>query len=57
MFVFQLVRSASFSRGGQMSFTHLDLPLPGQFQASFGFQTFQPGGVLLQHPAGVRDAA
>ncbi|XP_006104519.1 laminin subunit alpha-3 [Myotis lucifugus] len=48
----KLVRSASFSRGGQMSFTHLDLPLPSQFQASFGFQTFQPSGVLLQHPAG-----
>lgn len=50
---FQLVRSASFSRGGQMTFTHGDPPLPGQVQASFGFQTFQPSGVLLQLPAGV----
>ncbi|XP_054579702.1 laminin subunit alpha-3 isoform X4 [Eptesicus fuscus] len=48
----KLVRSASFSRGGQMTFTHLDFPLPSQVQASFGFQTFQPSGVLLQHPAG-----
>uniref|UniRef100_A0A8C2VMN0 Laminin, alpha 3 n=1 Tax=Chinchilla lanigera TaxID=34839 RepID=A0A8C2VMN0_CHILA len=45
----QLVRSASFSRGGQLSFTNLDLPSPGHFQASFGFQTYQPSGVLLNH--------
>ncbi|XP_046289595.1 laminin subunit alpha-3 isoform X1 [Marmota monax] len=45
----KLVRSASFSRGGQMSFTNLDFPLPDHFQASFGFQTFQPSGVLLNH--------
>ncbi|XP_044630418.2 laminin subunit alpha-3 isoform X1 [Equus asinus] len=45
----KLVRSASFSRGGQMSFTNLDFPLPNLFQASFGFQTFQPGGILLHH--------
>uniref|UniRef100_A0A8C5NVV6 Laminin subunit alpha-3 n=1 Tax=Jaculus jaculus TaxID=51337 RepID=A0A8C5NVV6_JACJA len=45
----KLVRSASFSRGGQMSFTNLDLPLPDRFQASFGFQTFQSSGVLLNH--------
>ncbi|KAM5304312.1 laminin subunit alpha-3 isoform 1-T1 [Glossophaga mutica] len=48
----ELVRSASFSRGGQLSFTDLDSPLPSQFQASFGFQTFQPSGVLLSHLAG-----
>ncbi|XP_073926279.1 laminin subunit alpha-3 isoform X3 [Castor canadensis] len=45
----KLVRTASFSRGGQLSFTNLDLPLPDHFQASFGFQTFQPSGVLLNH--------
>uniref|UniRef100_A0A8C6RC99 Laminin, alpha 3 n=1 Tax=Nannospalax galili TaxID=1026970 RepID=A0A8C6RC99_NANGA len=45
----KLVRSASFSRGGQMSFTNLDVPLPDHFQVSFGFQTFQPSGVLLNH--------
>ncbi|XP_036274356.1 laminin subunit alpha-3 isoform X2 [Pipistrellus kuhlii] len=48
----KLVRSASFSRGGQMTFTHMDLLPPGEVQASFGFQTFQPSGVLLQHLAG-----
>ncbi|KAM9055333.1 laminin subunit alpha-3 isoform 4-T5 [Megaptera novaeangliae] len=45
----KLVRSASFSRGGQLSFTNLDFPLPSHFQASFGFQTFQPSGILLNH--------
>ncbi|XP_004421058.1 PREDICTED: laminin subunit alpha-3 isoform X1 [Ceratotherium simum simum] len=45
----KLVRSASFSRGGQMSFTNLDFPLPSHFQASFGFQTFEPSGILLNH--------
>ncbi|EHB10219.1 Laminin subunit alpha-3 [Heterocephalus glaber] len=45
----QLVRSASFSRGGQLSFSNLHVPPPGHFQASFGFQTFQPSGVLLHH--------
>ncbi|KAM6148377.1 laminin subunit alpha-3 [Erethizon dorsatum] len=45
----QLVRSASFSRGGQLSFTNLGLPSPSHFQASFGFQTYQPSGVLLNH--------
>ncbi|XP_055994419.1 laminin subunit alpha-3 [Sorex fumeus] len=45
----QLVRSASFSRGGQLSFTNLDYPLPNYYQASFGFQTFQPSGILLNH--------
>lgn len=44
----KLVRSASFSRRGQLSFSNLDLP--GQFQASFGFQTFQPSGILLNYP-------
>uniref|UniRef100_A0A4X1VPX5 Laminin subunit alpha-3 n=1 Tax=Sus scrofa TaxID=9823 RepID=A0A4X1VPX5_PIG len=45
----KLVRSASFSRGGQLSFTNLDWPSPSHFQASFGFQTFQPSGILLNH--------
>ncbi|XP_006835184.1 PREDICTED: laminin subunit alpha-3 [Chrysochloris asiatica] len=45
----KLVRSASFSRGGQLSFSNLDLPLPNNFQVSFGFQTFQPSGILLNH--------
>ncbi|XP_023063546.1 laminin subunit alpha-3 isoform X2 [Piliocolobus tephrosceles] len=45
----KLVRSASFSRGGQLSFTNLGLPLTDHLQASFGFQTFQPSGVLLSH--------
>ncbi|XP_053427342.1 laminin subunit alpha-3 isoform X2 [Nycticebus coucang] len=45
----KLVRSASFSRGGQLSFTNLGLAEPDHFQASFGFQTFQPSGVLLNH--------
>ncbi|KAM5221986.1 laminin subunit alpha-3 [Ctenodactylus gundi] len=45
----QLVRSASFSRGGQLSFANLDSPSSGPFQASFGFQTFQPSGLLLSH--------
>ncbi|XP_038186225.1 laminin subunit alpha-3 isoform X2 [Arvicola amphibius] len=45
----KLVRTASFSRGGQMSFTNLDVPLPDRFQLSFGFQTFQPSGTLLNH--------
>ncbi|XP_052597506.1 laminin subunit alpha-3 isoform X1 [Peromyscus californicus insignis] len=45
----KLVRTASFSRGGQMSFTNLDVPLPDRFQLSFGFQTFQPSGTLLSH--------
>uniref|UniRef100_A0A8C3W0M3 Laminin subunit alpha 3 n=1 Tax=Catagonus wagneri TaxID=51154 RepID=A0A8C3W0M3_9CETA len=45
----KLVRSASFSRGGQLSFTNLDVPSPSHFQASFGFQTFQPSGILLNH--------
>ncbi|XP_008574866.1 PREDICTED: laminin subunit alpha-3 [Galeopterus variegatus] len=45
----KLVRSASFSRGGQLSFTNLDFPMPSHFQASFGFQTFQPSGILLNH--------
>ncbi|XP_037662307.1 laminin subunit alpha-3 isoform X2 [Choloepus didactylus] len=44
-----LVRSASFSRGGQLSFTNLGSPEPDNFQASFGFQTFQPSGILLNH--------
>lgn len=54
MFAFQLVRTASFSRGGQMSFTNLDVPLPDRFQLSFGFQTFQPSGTLLNHQTRVR---
>ncbi|XP_023597830.1 laminin subunit alpha-3 isoform X2 [Trichechus manatus latirostris] len=45
----KLVRVASFSRGGQLSFPDLDSPLPNNFQASFGFQTFQPSGILLNH--------
>ncbi|XP_008067568.2 laminin subunit alpha-3 [Carlito syrichta] len=45
----KLVRSASFSRGGQLSFTNLNFPLPDHFQVSFGFQTFQPSGILLNH--------
>ncbi|XP_022442545.1 laminin subunit alpha-3 isoform X4 [Delphinapterus leucas] len=48
----KLVRSASFSRGGQLSFTNLDFPSPSHFQASFGFQTFQPSGILLNHQTG-----
>ncbi|XP_021501091.2 laminin subunit alpha-3 isoform X1 [Meriones unguiculatus] len=45
----KLVRTASFSSGGQMSFTNLDVPLPDRFQLSFGFQTFEPSGTLLHH--------
>ncbi|XP_012300471.3 laminin subunit alpha-3 isoform X2 [Aotus nancymaae] len=45
----KLVRSASFSRGGQLSFINLGLPLTDHLQASFGFQTFQPSGMLLNH--------
>lgn len=45
----KLVRTASFSRGGQMSFTNLDVPSLDRFQLSFGFQTFQPSGTLLNH--------
>ncbi|XP_036060854.1 LOW QUALITY PROTEIN: laminin subunit alpha-3 [Onychomys torridus] len=45
----KLVRTASFSRGGQMSFTNLNVPLPDRFQLSFGFQTFQPSGTLVNH--------
>ncbi|XP_028615306.1 laminin subunit alpha-3 [Grammomys surdaster] len=45
----KLVRTASFSRGGQMSFTNLNVPFPDRFQLSFGFQTFQPSGTLLNH--------
>ncbi|XP_042095481.1 laminin subunit alpha-3 isoform X1 [Ovis aries] len=48
----KLVRSASFSRGGQLSFTNLDFPSSSHFQASFGFQTFQPSGILLSHQTG-----
>nr|XP_025742630.1 laminin subunit alpha-3-like [Callorhinus ursinus] len=51
----KLVRSASFSRGGQLRFTNLDLPLPNEFQASFGFQTFQPGGMLFNLQAQTRN--
>ncbi|XP_044921392.1 laminin subunit alpha-3 isoform X5 [Mustela putorius furo] len=50
----KLVRSASFSRGGQLRFTNVDLPLPNEFQASFGFQTFQPSGMLLNLQAQTR---
>ncbi|XP_024894457.1 laminin subunit alpha-3 isoform X3 [Pteropus alecto] len=46
----KLVRSASFSRGGQLSFNNLDLSLTSHFQVSFGFKTFQPSGILLNHP-------
>ncbi|XP_039073654.1 laminin subunit alpha-3 isoform X2 [Hyaena hyaena] len=45
----KLVRSASFSRDGQLSFTNLDSPFLKSFQVSFGFQTFQPSGLLLSH--------
>ncbi|XP_078204024.1 laminin subunit alpha-3 isoform X5 [Callithrix jacchus] len=45
----KLVRSASFSRSGQLSFINLGLPLTDHLQASFGFQTFQPSGMLLNH--------
>ncbi|ELW48958.1 Laminin subunit alpha-3 [Tupaia chinensis] len=45
----KLVRTASFSRGGQLSFSDLDSPRPSHFQASFGFQTFEPSGMLLNH--------
>lgn len=54
MLAFQLVRTASFSRGGQMSFTNLDVPSTDRFQLSFGFQTFQPSGTLLNHQTRVR---
>lgn len=37
-----------------MSFTNLDVPLPDRFQLSFGFQTFQPSGTLLNHQTRVR---
>ncbi|XP_016022014.2 laminin subunit alpha-3 isoform X2 [Rousettus aegyptiacus] len=49
----KLVRSASFSRGGQLSFSNLDLSWPTHFQVSFGFKTFQPSGILLSSPAQV----
>nr|XP_051707297.1 laminin subunit alpha-3 isoform X2 [Oryctolagus cuniculus] len=45
----KLVRSASFSKGGHLSFSNLDLPWPNHYQASFGFQTFQPSGILVNH--------
>ncbi|KAK2509506.1 hypothetical protein MC885_005672 [Smutsia gigantea] len=45
----KLVRSASFSSGGQLSFANLGLPLSNYFQVSFGFQTSQPNGILLNH--------
>ncbi|KAI2586347.1 laminin subunit alpha 3, partial [Homo sapiens] len=50
-----LVRSASFSRGGQLSFTDLGLPPTDHLQASFGFQTFQPSGILLDHQTWTRN--
>ncbi|KAM6218699.1 laminin subunit alpha-3 [Rhynchocyon petersi] len=46
----KLVRSASFSRGGSLGVTSVDIPFPNNFQASFGFQTFQPSGILLSYP-------
>uniref|UniRef100_A0A2I2YF13 Laminin subunit alpha 3 n=1 Tax=Gorilla gorilla gorilla TaxID=9595 RepID=A0A2I2YF13_GORGO len=51
----KLVRSASFSRGGQLSFTDLGLPPTDHLQASFGFQTFQPSGILLDHQTWTRN--
>ncbi|XP_040840615.1 laminin subunit alpha-3 isoform X1 [Ochotona curzoniae] len=45
----KLVRLASFSKGGYLSFSNLGLPLPNHYQTSFGFQTFQPSGILLNH--------
>ncbi|XP_031802383.1 laminin subunit alpha-3 isoform X2 [Sarcophilus harrisii] len=48
----KLVRTASFSREGQISFINVGLPDPNNFQSSFGFQTFQPHGILLRHQIG-----
>ncbi|XP_051826295.1 laminin subunit alpha-3 isoform X1 [Antechinus flavipes] len=48
----KLVRTASFSREGQISFINVGLPDPNNFQSSFGFQSFQPHGILLRHQIG-----
>ncbi|XP_044538899.1 laminin subunit alpha-3 [Gracilinanus agilis] len=48
----KLVRTASLSRDGQLSFIDVGLPDPNYFQSSFGFQTFQPNGLLLRHQIG-----
>ncbi|XP_036761629.2 laminin subunit alpha-3 isoform X2 [Manis pentadactyla] len=45
----KLVRSASFSSGGQLSFANLGSPFSNHVQVSFGFQTSQPNGILLNH--------
>ena len=37
-----------------MSFTNLDVPSLDRFQLSFGFQTFQNRGTLLNHQTRVR---
>uniref|UniRef100_A0A4X2JQ08 Laminin subunit alpha 3 n=1 Tax=Vombatus ursinus TaxID=29139 RepID=A0A4X2JQ08_VOMUR len=48
----KLVRTASLSREGQLSFIDVGLLDPNNFQSSFGFQTFQPNGMLLRHQIG-----
>uniref|UniRef100_A0A5F8G7L0 Laminin subunit alpha-3 n=1 Tax=Monodelphis domestica TaxID=13616 RepID=A0A5F8G7L0_MONDO len=51
----KLVRTASLSRDGQLSFIDVGLPDPNYFQSSFGFQTFQPNGLLLRHQIGTNN--
>uniref|UniRef100_A0A6I8NW90 Laminin subunit alpha 3 n=1 Tax=Ornithorhynchus anatinus TaxID=9258 RepID=A0A6I8NW90_ORNAN len=48
----QLVRSASFNRG-TLKLSSSGFPFPNNFQASFGFRTMHPEGLLLTYQAGV----
>uniref|UniRef100_A0A6I8PC99 Laminin subunit alpha 3 n=1 Tax=Ornithorhynchus anatinus TaxID=9258 RepID=A0A6I8PC99_ORNAN len=47
----QLVRSASFNRG-TLKLSSSGFPFPNNFQASFGFRTMHPEGLLLTYQAG-----
>lgn len=47
--VFQLVRSAAFSKDGTLSLSAVDFPFPKDFQVGFGFQTTSSTGTLLNY--------
>lgn len=47
--LFQLVRSAAFSKEGTLSLSAADFPFPKDFQVGFGFQTTASTGTLLNY--------
>lgn len=47
--LFQLVRSAAFSKKGTLSLSAANFPFPRDFQVGFGFRTMASTGTLLSY--------